>query len=90
MCISYIVKHAIAKQGFYHLIQAQPSKNILMGEAMVAYTYNPSYSGGRNKDHGSQDPISKNPSQKRAGGVAQAVGPEFMPQNHTHTQKKTF
>jgi hypothetical protein len=24
-----------------------------------------------------QDPISKNPSQKRAGGVAQGVGPEF-------------
>jgi hypothetical protein len=26
------------------------------------------------------DPISKNPSQKRAGGVAQDVGPEFKPQ----------
>jgi hypothetical protein len=25
----------------------------------------------------SRDPISKNPSQKRAGGVAQGVGPEF-------------
>jgi hypothetical protein len=24
----------------------------------------------------------KNPSQKRAGGVAQGVGPEFKPQNH--------
>jgi hypothetical protein len=24
----------------------------------------------------------KNPSQKRAGGVAQGVGPEFMPQHH--------
>jgi hypothetical protein len=28
----------------------------------------------------SQDPISKNPSQKRAGGVAQSLGPEFKPQ----------
>jgi hypothetical protein len=27
-----------------------------------------------------QDPISKNPSQKRAGGVAQGKGPEFKPQ----------
>jgi hypothetical protein len=29
-----------------------------------------------------QDPISKNLSQKRAGGVAQGVGPEFKPQYH--------
>jgi hypothetical protein len=29
-----------------------------------------------------QDPISKNPSQKRAGGMAQGVGPEFKPQYH--------
>jgi hypothetical protein len=27
----------------------------------------------------SQDPISKKPSQKRADGVAQGVGPEFKP-----------
>jgi hypothetical protein len=27
-----------------------------------------------------QDTISKNPSQKRTGGVAQGVGPEFTPQ----------
>jgi hypothetical protein len=29
----------------------------------------------------------KYPSQKRAGGIAQGVGPEFKPQYHTHTQK---
>jgi hypothetical protein len=29
-----------------------------------------------------RDPISKNPSQKRAGGVAQGEGPEFKPQYH--------
>jgi hypothetical protein len=29
-----------------------------------------------------QDPISKNLSQKRAGGVAQGEGPEFKPQYH--------
>jgi hypothetical protein len=28
----------------------------------------------------SRDPISKNPSQKRAGGLTQGVGPEFKPQ----------
>jgi hypothetical protein len=27
-----------------------------------------------------QDPILKNPSQKKAGGVAKGVGPEFKPQ----------
>jgi hypothetical protein len=33
------------------------------------------------------DPTSKNPSQKRAGGVAQGVGPEFKPQYH-HIKKE--
>jgi hypothetical protein len=32
------------------------------------------------QENSSQDPISKNSSQKRAGGVAQGVGPEFKPQ----------
>jgi hypothetical protein len=37
----------------------------------------------------SQDPLKKNPLQKRAwwSGVAWGVGPEFKPQHHTHTQK---
>jgi hypothetical protein len=30
----------------------------------------------------------KNPSQKRAGVVAQGVGPEFKPQYCTYTKKK--
>jgi hypothetical protein len=56
---------------------------------MVAHTCNPCYSGGRDQeDHGSKpawvnslkDPILKTPSQKKAGGVAQGVGPEFKPQ----------
>jgi hypothetical protein len=68
----------------------------------VAHTYNPSYSGGRDQeDHSSkpdkanslQDPISKkkkkNPSQKRADGVAQSVGPEFKPQYHKN-QKNPY
>jgi hypothetical protein len=55
----------------------------------VAYACNPSYSGGRGQeDHGSKpvqanslgDPILKKPITKRAGGVAQDVGPEFKPQ----------
>jgi hypothetical protein len=55
----------------------------------VAHAYNPSYSGGRDReDQGSkpgqadslQEPISKNPSQKRAGGVAQMV--EHLPSKH--------
>jgi hypothetical protein len=57
----------------------------------VAHTYNPSYSGGIDQEdrslkpaqaNSSQDPISKQkkPSQKRAGGVAQGISPEFKPQ----------
>jgi hypothetical protein len=54
----------------------------------MGHTCNPSYSGGRDQeDHSSEpawanslrDTISKGPSQKRAGGVAQGVGPEFKP-----------
>jgi hypothetical protein len=58
--------------------------------ALVAHTCNPRYSGGRDQEdlswkpkqeNSSRDPIlKKNPSQKRAGGVAQGVGPEFKPQ----------
>jgi hypothetical protein len=49
----------------------------------VAHACNPSYSGTETRriviqsqpgENSSQDPISKNPSQKRAGGVAQGVG----------------
>jgi hypothetical protein len=57
--------------------------------ALVVHTCNPSYSGGRDQENRSskpaqanslRDPISKNPSPKRAGGVVQGVGPEFKPQ----------
>jgi hypothetical protein len=59
---------------------------------LVAYTCNPSYSGGREQEDGdlkpswansSRDPISKMPITKKkkgAGGVAQGEGPEFKPQ----------
>jgi hypothetical protein len=55
----------------------------------VAYACNPSYPGGRNQDDCGSNPaqayssvrpyLEKKPSQKRAGGVAQGVGPEFKP-----------
>jgi hypothetical protein len=33
--------------------------------------------------------LEKNPSEKRAGGAAQGIGPEFkVPHTHTHTHKK--
>jgi hypothetical protein len=35
-----------------------------------------------------QDPILKNPSQNRAGGMAQGEGPEFKPQHHQKKKKK--
>jgi hypothetical protein len=59
--------------------------------AQVAHTCNPSYSGDRDQeDHdlkpiltdSSQDPIFKKNHKKRAGGVAQDVGPEIKPQYH--------
>jgi hypothetical protein len=55
-----------------------------LGWALVAHSYNPSEPGGRDQKDRSlkpaqasslRDPISKNPSQKRAGGVAQGEGP---------------
>jgi hypothetical protein len=57
---------------------------------------NPSYSGGRDQDCGLkpawanslQDPISKNPSQKLVGGVAQSESPEFKPQYCKKKKKK--
>jgi hypothetical protein len=54
----------------------------------VTHVYNLNYLGGRDQEaHSSRpaqakslrDPISKNPTQKRTGGVAQGVGPEFKP-----------
>jgi hypothetical protein len=62
----------------------------------VAYACNPSYSGGRDQeDHGSKPAWQivyktlsrKYPSQKRAGGVAQSVGPEFKTQYHKKKKK---
>jgi hypothetical protein len=62
----------------------------------MAHACNPSYLGGRDqKDHSSKpawanrlrDSISKISITKKAGGVAQSVGPEFKPQYHTHIHK---
>jgi hypothetical protein len=61
----------------------------MFSRASVAHTCNPSYSGGRDWEdrslrpalaNGSRDSILKNPSQERAGGMAQGVGHEFKPQ----------
>jgi hypothetical protein len=55
----------------------------------VSHFCNPSNSGGRDPEgcdskptqaNSSRDPISKKPSQERAGGVAQSVGSEFKSQ----------
>jgi hypothetical protein len=58
----------------------------------VAHAYNPSYSGGRDQEDCDlsqprqivRETLSqkKKNSQKRAGGVAQGVDPEFKPQYH--------
>jgi hypothetical protein len=71
---------------------------------LVAHTCNPSCSGGRDQENCSSKPartnsswdpiLKKKKSQKRAGGVAWGIGPEFKPQHytHTHTQRnfRTF
>jgi hypothetical protein len=65
--------------------------------ALVAHTYNTSYSGGRDQEnHGSKpaqantsrDPILKKKSQKRDGGLAHCLGPEFKPQYCKKKRKK--
>jgi hypothetical protein len=71
----------------------------MVGWVPVAHTCNPNYSGGRDQEdcsskpaqeNSSQDPISKKTyHKKRAGGVAQSIGPEFKPQYHTHTHTHT-
>jgi hypothetical protein len=59
-------------------------KKLTASWVLVAHTCNPIYSGGRDQEdcglkaalaNSSQDSISKNLSQKRAGGVAQDVSP---------------
>jgi hypothetical protein len=61
---------------------------------LVAHTYNPSYSGGRDQeDHGSKpawgnnlrDPILKKHCIKKGWWSGSSVGPEFNPQ---HCKKK--
>jgi hypothetical protein len=69
------------------LSHKHPTKNIF-SQAPVAHTCNPRFSKSRNQEdwgskpaqaNSSQDPVSKKPNTKRAGGVAQGVGPEFKP-----------
>jgi hypothetical protein len=62
----------------------------------VSHTCNPTYSGGKIRRIVVQSQprkrvlktlFLKNPSQKRAGGVAQGVGYEFKPQYHKKKKK---
>jgi hypothetical protein len=70
-----------------------------MSQELVTHAYNPSYSGGQDQeDCGSKpawanslrDPILKIPNAKRAGGVAQDVGPKFKPRYSKKTNKKSL
>jgi hypothetical protein len=63
----------------------------------VAHSCNPSYSGGTIRAgtkpaqaSSFQDHLSKKPSQKRAGGVAQSVGSEFKPQYCEKKKTKNY
>jgi hypothetical protein len=71
-------------------------RNWRMGRVQVAHACNPSNSGSRHQEdcgskpaqaNSSQPYLEKNPSQKRAGGVAQGVGPEFKPQYSKNKNK---
>jgi hypothetical protein len=72
-------------------VQGQPRKHtkaIFKNRwVLVAHAYNPNYSGGLRFEASWGQIVHKtlsqiNPSQKRAGGVAQDVSPEFKPQYH--------
>jgi hypothetical protein len=62
----------------------------------VAHACNPSYSGGKNQDFGLKpvranslrEPLLENLHKKRAGGVAQGVGPEVKPQYRKKKKKR--
>jgi hypothetical protein len=65
----------------------------------VAHAYSSSYSGGRDQEdlsskpawrNSSLDPVSNNPSLKRAGGVVQGVGPAFKSQHGKKTPKTQY
>jgi hypothetical protein len=86
------------KQGCEYIKKKWEDRNkILFSWAPVAHTYNPSYSGGRDQENRSSRPtlgkqferpyLKKHPSQKRAGGVAQGVGPGLKPQ---YCKRKIF
>jgi hypothetical protein len=63
-----------------------------------AHACNPSYSGGRDQEDHSSKPAwqivhetlsrKKKPSPKKAGRVAQGVGPEFQPQYHKKEKER--
>jgi hypothetical protein len=69
-----------------------------VSQVLVAHGCNPSYSGGRDQEDHVLKPAQanslwdlsqkKNPSQKRAGGVAQGVGSEFKPQYWKKKKKR--
>jgi hypothetical protein len=74
------------------------SESFKVSWAPVVHTCNSSYSGGKDQENCSvkpaqenslREPISKQPFPKRVDGVAQGVGSEFKPQNHTHTHTHT-
>jgi hypothetical protein len=77
-------------------VQSQ-RKDTHLGQALVAHSYNPSFSEGRDQEDWGLKPaqansfmrsyLEKNPSQKRACGMAQAVGPEFKSKYHKTTKK---
>jgi ribosomal protein L44E len=68
-----------------------------VGQALVAHACDPSYSGDRDQEdrgskparaHSCETLSQNNPSQKRAGRVAQGVGLEFKPQYHKKQKQK--
>jgi hypothetical protein len=71
-------------------------KKLLRSRVTVSHACNASYSGGRDQEghalkpawaNSSLDPVSKNPSQRRAGRVTQGEGLEFKLQYHKKQTK---
>jgi hypothetical protein len=78
--------------------QRQENQEFKASWVQVAHACNPSNSGGRDQEDGGlkpaqanslRDPMLKNPSNKRAGGVAQSVEPESNPST-TNKKKNSW
>jgi hypothetical protein len=94
-----LVFHIILRNSKAKKFNDKGVKNMLPCWGPVAHIYNPSYSGGRDQEDHSSKPVQANSlrdlilkktiTKKKAGEVAQGIGPEFkQPQSPVLKKKK--